>query len=54
MSLYPTVVAATDFSDHATAAVRHAGALAKKIGSKLIVLYAVHDRVNLYWIKRAR
>lgn len=45
MAVYGTIVVATDFSEHADSAVGHAGKLAKALNVKLVVVYAVHDRL---------
>jgi nucleotide-binding universal stress UspA family protein len=45
MADFQTIVVTTDFSDAALPAVKTAAVLAKKLGSRLILLYAVQDRL---------
>jgi len=43
--IYPTILVATDMSDPAASAARHAAALVRAVGSRLVVVYVVEDRV---------
>jgi nucleotide-binding universal stress UspA family protein len=45
MSDYGTILATTDFSEQALAGVEEAVRLAKRLGSKLVLLYVVEDRM---------
>ena len=45
MAPYRTILVTTDFSAPSIAAVREAGALAEKLGSRLILAYVVEDRL---------
>jgi len=45
MSGYATILASTDLSDPASAALRHAATLAEITGGSLIVTYVVDDRL---------
>jgi nucleotide-binding universal stress UspA family protein len=42
---YNTIVVATDFSEPSLAAVKHAGDLASRLGSQLLLTYVVEDRL---------
>ena len=46
MADYRTILAATDLSDRAVSAVRHAAALAARLESELVVAYVVDDRLS--------
>jgi nucleotide-binding universal stress UspA family protein len=45
MSEYKTILAATDFSEPALAAVQHAADLARRLGSRLLLTYIVEDHL---------
>ena len=42
---YESILVATDLSDPSLAAVREAGALARRLGSRLILAYVMEDRL---------
>ena len=42
---YNTILVATDFSEPSLAAVKHAGNLASRLGSRLLLTYVVEDRL---------
>ena len=45
MQDYGTIVVATDLSDPAVPAVRHGGALGRRLGSRLILVYVMEQRL---------
>lgn len=45
MSEYRTILVTTDFSEHALAGVEEAARLGRRLGSKLVLLYVVEDRM---------
>jgi nucleotide-binding universal stress UspA family protein len=45
MPTYRTILVATDLSEPAARAARHGGELARSLGSRLVVLFAIEDRL---------
>lgn len=51
---YRTILTTTDFSDYALAGVRRAADLAERLGSDLILVYVVDDRMSALLLAASR